>query len=140
MARSRLDSSSVDFAFMGDPVEPTSGPPMWSFISFPAILFCATVAGEILAIRLRPPVRALVIVAMNTILLHVGGQYLESFHRIRKVLEEEPPRSPTFRGFTVPEARFTRIQPIPAIWRVERTGQPLKQARALLPTLDVVVI
>ena len=73
MARSRLDSSSVDFAFMGDPVEPTSGPPMWSFISFPAILFCATVAGGILAVRLRPPVCALVIVAMNTILLHVGG-------------------------------------------------------------------
>lgn len=73
MARSRLDSSSVDFAFMVDPVEPTLGPPMWSFISFPAILRRATVAGGSLAVRLRPPVCALVIVAKNAILLHVGG-------------------------------------------------------------------
>jgi len=64
---------------LGNPVEPGSAVPTWYFIAFPAILFFATAAGGILAVRLRVPVWALmsvVIFVINAILMYILGQYL----------------------------------------------------------------
>jgi hypothetical protein len=67
---------ALTLPLLGDPVEPGSAVPRWYFIAFPAILFCATAAGGILAVRLRVPVWALVfgvIVVISAILMYVLG-------------------------------------------------------------------
>lgn len=44
---------ALTLPLLGDPVEPGSAVPTWYFLAIPAVLFCATVTGGILAVRLR---------------------------------------------------------------------------------------